>query len=96
MSNNDLAVPAHQRTFSGEQKRKLVDLINEGIEINREVESLSKGLSDTVASIAKELDIKPGILKKAIKLAQKGKFTEASEDYLTLEHVLETVGKADL
>jgi transposase-like protein len=94
--NNQPYTPFHERTLSGEQKRKLVDLITEGIEVMRETEAMTKGLNDTVSSIAKELDIKPSILKKAIKVAQKGRFTETNEDFLDLEHVLQNVGKTDL
>jgi transposase-like protein len=96
MSDHQPYVPFHERTLSGEQKRKLVDIVNEGIEISREVEALSQGLNDTITAIAKELDVKPSILKKAIKIAQKGKFTEANESFLDLEAILQNVGKADL
>lgn len=85
--------PAHTRTFTSEQRAKLISIVNDGIEVEKEIEALSDGLKDTIDSIAKELEIKPSILKRAIKTARKGKFTEASEDYLTLENILTTVGK---
>jgi transposase-like protein len=56
------------RTFSTEQKAKLTAIINEGMQIMHEVETLNGGLNDTVKAIAEELEIKPAILKKAIKL----------------------------
>lgn len=89
-------VPAHERTFTSEQRAKLTSLINDGISIEQEVEDLQGGLNDTIKSIAEELEIKPGILKKAIKMARKGSFGEAEEDHLTLENILVTVGRSGL
>ena len=39
--------------------------------VMHEVETLNGGLNDTVKAIAEELEIKPGILKKAIRIAHK-------------------------
>jgi transposase-like protein len=79
--------------FSTEQKAKLTQLINEGIQVLTEVEDLNAGLSDTVKAIAEELNVKPTILKKAIKIAQKSKFGETNQDHEVLTDVLETVGR---
>jgi transposase-like protein len=81
------------RMFSSEQKAKLTQLINEGIQVMQEVEDLNAGLSDTVKAVAEELEIKPGILKKAIKVAQKSKFGDTNADHETLTDILETVGR---
>ena len=45
------------------------------------------------AFIAEELEIKPSILKKAIKLAHKAEFGKTKQDHEILETILETVGK---
>jgi hypothetical protein len=58
-----------------------------------EVETLNEGLSDTVKAIAEELEIKPAVLKKAIKIAHKAEFGKAKQDHELLETILETVGK---
>jgi transposase-like protein len=81
------------RSFNGADKAKLIQIVNEGIKVMTEVEDLTAGLNDTIKAIAEELEIKPSLLKKAIKLAQKGKFTEATEDYETVTDILETVGR---
>lgn len=81
------------RMFSAEQKAKLTQLMNEGIQVMQEVEDLNAGLSDTVKAIAEELEIKPSILKKAIKIAQKSKFTDTQADHDELTDILETVGR---
>jgi transposase-like protein len=81
------------RMFSSEQKAKLTQLVNEGIQVLQEVEDLNAGLADTVKAVAEELEIKPAILKKAIKIAQKSKFTDTNADHEELTDILETVGR---
>jgi transposase-like protein len=79
--------------FSAEQKAKLIQIVNEGVQVLQEVEDLSAGLSDTIKAVAEELEIKPSLLKKAIKIAQKSKFGETNEDHETVTDILETVGR---
>ena len=55
------------RVFTADQTNKLTQIINEGMSVMSEIETLTGGLNDTVKAIAEELDIKPNILKKAIK-----------------------------
>jgi hypothetical protein len=85
MSNN--------RTFSSTEQTKLTQVINEGMQVMHEIETLTGGLNDTVKAIAEEMDIKPNILKKAIKLAHKAEFGREQQDHELLETILTTVGK---
>lgn len=79
--------------FSAEQKAKLTQLVNEGMQVMMEVETLTEGLNDTVKAIAEELEVKPAILKKAIRVAHKSKLGETNKDHEELNTILETVGK---
>ena len=81
------------RVFSNEQKLKLTQIMNEGIAVLTEIEDLNAGLNDTIKAIAEEMEIKPAILNKAIKIAQKSKLTESNNDHEELNTILETVGK---
>lgn len=81
------------KTFSGEQKLKLTQIINEGMQVMHEVDTLNEGLSDTIKAVAEELEIKPGVLKKAIRLAHKASFGQEQQDHELLENILTTVGK---
>ena len=81
------------KTFNGDQKLKLTQIINEGMQVLHEVDTLTGGLNDTIRAIAEELEIKPAVLKKAIKLAHKAEFGKAKQDHEQLETILETVGK---
>ena len=80
-------------TFISEQKAKLTAIINEGMQVMHEVETLNAGLSDTIKAIAEEMNIKPNILKKAIRLAHKAEFGKEQQDHELLETILTTVGK---
>ena len=81
------------RTFNNEAKIELTQLINEGMSVLHEVETLNEGLNDTVKAIAEELELKPSILKKAIKVAHKARLGETNKENEELNTILETVGK---
>ena len=81
------------RMFSGEQKAKLTQLINEGMQVMHEVDTLNEGLADTVKAIAEELEVKPAVLKKAIRIAHKASLGQTNADHEELNTILETVGK---
>ena len=81
------------RSFNGEAKIKLTQIINEGMQVLHEIETLQGGLNDTIKAVAEELEVKPAILKKAIKLAHKAEFAKEKQDHELLETILETVGK---
>ena len=83
----------YNRSFNGDAKIKLTQLINEGMQVLHEVDTLNEGLNDTIKAIAEELEIKPGILKKAIKLAHKSEFGREQQDHELLEQILVQVGK---
>ena len=81
------------KIFSAEEKAKLTQIINEGSRVMHEIETLNGGLTDTIKAVAEEMEIKPGILKKAIKLAHKAEFGREQQDHELLETILTTVGK---
>ena len=82
-----------EKTFSSEQRDKLTQIINEGMQVMHEVETLNGGLSHTIRAVAEELEIKPNVLKKAIRLAHKAEFGREQQDHALLENILTTVGK---
>ena len=81
------------RVFTADQSKKLEQIINEGIQVTMEIETLSGGLNDTIKAVAEELEIKPSILKKAIKLAHKSEFGREQQDHELLEQILTQVGR---
>jgi|TARA_B110000305_G_scaffold141765_1_gene157888 hypothetical protein len=81
------------RTYGAEEKAKLERLVNEGVTVLQEVEDLQEGLRETVKAVAEELDIKPGLINKAIKIAQKGDWANHADAFDDLETLIVTVGK---
>lgn len=81
------------KTFTGDQKIKLTQLINEGMATMHEIDTLNGGLTDTIKAVAEELEVKPSVLKKAIRVAHKASLTQTNQDNEELNTILETVGK---
>jgi hypothetical protein len=79
--------------FSGDQKLKLTQLINEGMQVLHEIDTLQSGLNDTIKAVAEEMNIKTNVLKKAIKVAHKAEFGKTQKEQELLETILTTVGK---
>ena len=80
------------RMSSGDEKAKIKKLFAEGIQVLSEVNALTEGLNDTIKSIAEEIDIKPSVLKKAMKIAFKNEFSKEQEAFTEVEEVLEVAG----
>ena len=81
------------RTYGAEEKAKLERLVNEGVTVMQEVEDLQTGLKETVKAVAEELDIKPSLINKAIKVAKNGDWRKHYDEFEDLETIVTTVGK---
>ena len=81
------------RVYGPDEKDKLTRLVNEGSTVLQEVEDLTAGLKDTVKAVAEELDMKPALINKAIKIAHKASLNQSKEDFSAVEDVLEAVGR---
>ena len=58
-------------SLSESDKLKVKELINQGVAVTRDVETLKEGLKETVDALAAELEIKKAVLNKAIRVAYK-------------------------
>jgi|TARA_B110000914_G_C15299786_1_gene370493 hypothetical protein len=76
------------KMYGPEEKAKLERLIKEGSNVLREVEDLNEGLKDTVKAVAEELQIKPSIINKAIKIAHKDSWNSQLEEWEEIEGIL--------
>lgn len=81
------------KVFNPEEKAKLINLIKEGSQVYQEMDDLKNSLKDTIDHIAEEMEIKPGLLTKAIKIAYKESFQQERDSFEDLENILITVGK---
>jgi transposase-like protein len=80
------------RTYGAEEKAKLERLVKEGVTVLQEIEDLQAGLKDTVKAVAEELNVKPSLINKAIKVAQKGDWDRHQDEFEDLETIVATVG----
>ena len=80
------------RMFSADEKAKIKKLFAEGIQVMSEVIALNEGLTETIKAIAEELDMKPSVLKKALRIAFKNEFEKEQHAFTEVEEVLEVAG----
>lgn len=80
------------RTYGTEEKAKLERIVKEGVTVLQEIQDLQGGLKETVKAVAEELDVKPSLINKAIKVAQKGDWERHQDEFEDLETIVATVG----
>lgn len=78
--------------ISPESTARLKQLVKDGVQVLQECEDLKQGLSDTVKSVADELEIKPALINKLIKDVQKNKTNDRREDHEILEELYKIAG----
>ena len=81
------------RTYGPQEQAKLKRIVDEGSNVLQEIEDLNAGLKDTVKAVAEELEVKPALINKAIKIAHKGEWSKYSEAFDSLENLIIAVGK---
>lgn len=80
------------RTYGPEEKAKLERLVREGVTVLQEVEDLQVGLKETVKAIAEEMDIKPSLINKAIKVAKNRDWDNHNSEFEDLEAIVTLLG----
>lgn len=83
------------RVYGPEEKAKLERLVKEGVTVLQEVADLQAGLKDTVKSVSEELNVKPSLINKAIKIAMKRDWSKVQDEFEDLETLVATVGVDD-
>ena len=81
------------KAFGAPEQAKIKQIVAEGMTVMQEIQDLTEGLNDTIKAVAEELEVKPSVLKKAIKIAHKQRLNETNEENEELNTILETVGK---
>ena len=78
--------------LSQENISRLKQLVQDGVQVLQECEDLKSGLSDTIKSMAEELEVKPAILNRLIKDIQKNRTMDRRDDHETLEELYKAAG----
>ena len=85
--------------LSENDKIKLKELINQGVQVTNDVKNIKEGLNDLVAAISDELEIPKTVLNKAIKVAVKmgenrDELADGREELDAVEEILMVAGKS--
>jgi hypothetical protein len=80
-------------TLSVDEKKRLKELLDQGLRVTQEIQDLKEGLRDTVKTVAEELSVKPSVISKAIRFAFKASMVEEKDAMETVEEILHLTGR---
>ena len=82
------------KVFGDPEKIKIKQIISEGVTVM--TSDLTEGLNDTIKAVAEELDVKPSVIRKAIKIAQKDQWDQVYREFDDLETIVDISGHANM
>lgn len=82
-----------QIELSGEDTRRVKSFIDQGLPILQQIEDLQGGLKDTAKTIGEEINVKPALLMKALRVAFKASIAEEKSKYEGVETLLAAAGR---
>jgi hypothetical protein len=80
------------KVFGAPEQAKLKQLVQDGVTTLHEIQALTEGLNETIKAVAEELEVKPGVIKKALKIAKDGGWGDVFRDFDDLETIVTTTG----
>jgi len=83
------------KSFGAPEQAKIKQIIAEGVTVLSEIQSLTEGLNETIAAVAEELEVKPSVIRKAIKIAQKDQWDQVFREFDDLETIVDIAGHAN-
>jgi predicted regulator of amino acid metabolism with ACT domain len=84
------------KVFGDPEKVKIKQIVSEGVTVLQEIQDLTDGLNDTIKAVAEELDVKPSVIKKAIRIAMKDQWDQVYREFDDLESIVDISGHANL
>jgi predicted regulator of amino acid metabolism with ACT domain len=82
------------KAFGAPEQAKIKQIVAEGITVMQEIQDLTEGLNDTIKAVAEELEVKPSVIKKAIRIAQKDQWDQVFREFDDLETIVDISGHA--
>lgn len=82
------------KAFGDPEKTKIKQIVSEGVTVMQEIQTLQEGLNETIKAVAEELEVKPSVIKKAIKVAQKDLWDQVYREFDDLETIVDISGHA--
>lgn len=83
------------KVFGDPEKAKIRQIVSEGVTVMQEIQDLTEGLNDTIKAVAEELDVKPSVIRKAIRIAQKDQWDQVFREFDDLETIVDISGHAN-
>jgi len=83
------------KVFGDPERIKIKQIVSEGVTVMQEIQDLTEGLNETIKAVAEELDVKPSVIKKAIRIAQKDKWDQVYKEFDDLETIVDISGHAN-
>jgi len=84
------------KAYGAPEQAKIKQIVAEGVTVMQEIQDLTEGLNDTIKAVAEELDVKPSVIKKAIRIAQKDTWDQVFREFDDLESIVDISGHANL
>lgn len=72
--------------------QKIRELIFEAMKSFDEIDALKEATNSTIKAVSEEFSIPPAIMKKAISIARKGKFSDEENKLADIERILSMTG----
>lgn len=83
------------KVFGDPEKIKIKQIVSEGITVMQEIQDLTEGLNETIKAVAEELEVKPSVIKRAIRIAQKDQWDSVIREFDDLESIVDISGHAN-
>ena len=80
------------KAFGAPEQAKIKQIVAEGMTVMQEIQDLTEGLNETIKAVAEELEVKPSVIKKAIRSAQKDQGDQVFKEFDDLETIVDISG----
>jgi predicted regulator of amino acid metabolism with ACT domain len=83
------------KAFGAPEQAKIKQIVAEGVTVMQEIQDLTEGLSETIKAVAEELEVKPSVIRKAIRIALKDQWDQVFREFDDLETIVDISGHAN-
>ena len=83
------------KVFGAPEQAKIKQTVAESITVLQEIEDLTTALNETIKAVAEELEVKPSVIKKAIRIAKKDQWDQVFREFDDLETIVDISGHAN-
>lgn len=84
------------KAYGAPEQAKIKQIVSEGVTVMSEISSLQEGLNETIKAVAEELEVKPSVIRKAIRIALKDQWDQVFREFDDLETIVDISGHANI